>query len=393
MLSKNRVIILNDGTSLDLRKIKWGAFRRDPYAMFLLGELYFTGQGVGRNLKKSIRWLTRSVDKGNTNAMYVLSMAAREYDDEQLHSRIHEMLLESAEQGCPLSMRQLGTDYHNGDYVERDLYASRDWLTKALEADCPDTRFFLGHIYFFAEEEDLRDRDRGLELLKIDSDEGNAEASYVLAMIYREGMVSEPNQFLYTKYIHKAGDQGSGIANLIYGDMMMEGSAYVEMDREGAYLRYRTALDQGCEAATANIGMCHMFGLGTEQDNALALEYLQRGVEADSVAAMNNLAMMYANGVGVEKDGAYAVELYRMAVEKGSMNALVNLAVMYAMGNGVEQDVAKAEELLTEAAEAGIPNAQMNLEALRNGAQTTRNVISFSNGKIKGVSVEERDEE
>ena len=136
-----------------------------------------------------------------------------------------------------------------------------------------------------------------------------------------------------------------------------------------------------------------MFGLGTEQDNALALEYLQRGVEADSVAAMNNLAMMYANGVGVEKDGAYAVELYRMAVEKGSMNALVNLAVMYAMGNGVEQDVAKAEELLTEAAEAGIPNAQMNLEALRNGAQTTRNVISFSNGKIKGVSVEERDEE
>src|SRR5690606_23699055 len=45
----------------------------DGYALYSIGWLYYTGNGITKNYEKSTAWYQKAVDAGNANAMYNLA--------------------------------------------------------------------------------------------------------------------------------------------------------------------------------------------------------------------------------------------------------------------------------------------------------------------------------
>ena len=85
------------------------AEQNNATAMINLANLYEQGQGVERDLKQSIDWLTKAADLGDTRGQFQLAMA-----------------------------------YEKGLGVERDLQKAAYWLTKAAEQGDETAQFNLG---------------------------------------------------------------------------------------------------------------------------------------------------------------------------------------------------------------------------------------------------------
>ncbi len=77
-----------------------------------------------------------------------------------------------------------------------------------------------------------------------------------------------------------------------------------------------------------------------------ALEINDHLAQLGDVEAMKRLGQHYASGLGVQQDDALAVEWLRKAADAGSEDAVFSLSAMYLGGWGVTQDAFKASAML-----------------------------------------------
>lgn len=100
-------------------------------------------------------------------------------------------------------------------------------------------------------------------------------------------------------------------------------------------------------------------------DDAGAIEPLQKAYECGNIQAALLLADSYRNGEGVEKDVPKAMEIYHEVANQMNIvdhneisMAQYNLFVSYKNGEGVEKDMNKAIEWLIKSADNGCDTAQ-----------------------------------
>jgi len=96
-----------------------------------------------------------------------------------------------------------------------------------------------------------------------------------------------------------------------------------------------------------------MQGLCIDEKWQEAWEINDQLAQQGDVEAMKRLGQHYASGLGVQQDDALAVEWLRKAADAGSEDALFSLSVMYLGGWGVTQDAARAAAMLESL--AGVP--------------------------------------
>lgn len=128
---------------------------------------------------------------------------------------------------------------------------------------------------------------------------------------------------------------------------------------------FRKAVDAGIAAAMFNLGIMYAKGQGVPQDDAEAVRWYRKAADAGETAAMRNLGLMYANGQGVPQDDAEAVRWFRKSADAGCADAMFHLGLCYSEGKGVELDREKAIFWMKQAAEMGLIEAVEFLNNLR----------------------------
>lgn len=123
----------------------------------------------------------------------------------------------------------------------------------------------------------------------------------------------------------------------------------------------RAAAEPGNVQAQNFLGWFYREGLGVEQDDAEAVDWIRKCAEQGEAWCQNNLGLMFAEGRGVEQDYTEAVKWYRRAAEQNHPLAQGNLGVMYLTGHGVPADESQGVAWLHKAAEQGDANAQTKL--------------------------------
>ena len=157
---------------------------------------------------------------------------------------------------------------------------------------------------------------------------GNAEAQFVLGLMYANGQGVEQNYYLAGKM-------------------------------------YRLAATQGHSGAQTNLGSLYEECYGTGPCNAeQAANWYRRAAEQDNVIAQYNLGVLYATGRGVAKDPWTAKVLFRQASEAGYTPAQYNLAVSYENGLGGPIDLSAAYAWYDLAASRGYQAADDRRERL-----------------------------
>ena len=107
------------------------------------------------------------------------------------------------------------------------------------------------------------------------AEQGDAEAQYVLGMLYYDGKGVNQDFQLSAKWIRKAAEQGRADAQVALGDLYFEGEG-VKQDYDAAVKWYLLAAKKGNVDAQFNMGHMYEYGFGVVKDCDKAEEWYNK---------------------------------------------------------------------------------------------------------------------
>ena len=160
--------------------------------------------------------------------------------------------------------------------------------------------------------------------LKMEAEDGNAEAQYDLACYY---MPSEENDI---------------------GDISK------------SFILYKKAAQNGIKEAQYNLACFYVYGIGIDKDEDEAFIWIEKSANQGYLRAKFCLALCYEHGIGVDKDEKKAYKILK-SLENDKVDSIVQycLGIYYEKGKEIEKDKTKAFELYKSCANAGYDKAQL----------------------------------
>lgn len=138
-----------------------------------------------------------------------------------------------------------------------------------------------------------------------------------------------------------------------------------------AFEYFRQSADLGYGDAINYLGCMYLNGKGVEKDITIAVEWFQKGVEAQNHWAMYNLGRLYSIGEGVEKNEHLALDLFKKSYAVGK-----NPNAAYHVGCDLmnKKEYLEAAKLFQFSAnQTNIPESWYNLGVLFRNGNVKRN--------------------
>ena len=341
-----------DLTNTYLPIIQSAAEKGDAFAQYILGECYFSGYGVQKNINESIHWYTLSADQGQRFAQAKLGAY---YYDQNNFTKALFYFNDSAAQGYAFAQRRLGLLYYDGEGVSQNYQEAIKLFTLAANQGDMIAQYKLGHIYHNGEGVSI-DYSEAIKWFTLSAEQGYQLAQRRLAMCYFFGEGTEINYKEAYRWFILAAEQGDPGAQSILGFMYYYGEG-VNQNYSTALEWYALAAEQGDDLAQNSIGEMYYRGEGVDQDYTEALHWFKKAAEQGNSNAQCNIGIMYLFGYGVEENYDTAFDWLILAAEQGEVLAQYNVGVMYYYGLGVTSDYFESRTWLELAAEQGYENA------------------------------------
>ncbi|WP_347888499.1 SEL1-like repeat protein [Nitrosomonas europaea] len=274
-------------------------------------------------------------------------------------SNIIATLEYAADLSDTVAMNYLGSFYHQGISIEKNLEKGVYWHQRAADKGNSIAMVSLGLCYQKGKGVE-QNWDEAFRLYRQAVDLGNSQAMFNLGICYERGEGVEQNWDEAIRLYRQAVDLGNSQAMVNLGVCYKRGER-VEQNWDEAIGLYRQAVNLGDSLAMANLGSCYEKGEGVEQSWDEAVRLYRQAIKLGNSQAMFNLGLCYEIGKGVEQNWAEAVRLYRQAVDLGNSDAIINLGVCYQKGEGVEQNWAEAIRFYRQAIDLDNSQAMFNL--------------------------------
>lgn len=239
MVLSGSLALAVDGTP-DLNETLILAQNGDTDAQYLLGGIYRTGQGAGKDSKRAAFWFLRAAMGGHADAQYQLG-------------RIHE----------------------TGDGVAQDYTQALAWYGKAAEQGHPEAQ---------SHQEKIMDY---IDLVKHSASKGEVDAQCTLGDMYTKGSGVPHDEEQAATWYRQAAEQGSARGQFSLGFMYAEGKG-VPLDNHQAVAWYAKAAAQGYADAEYHLSTMYYKGKGVPPEPVTAYAWL-------SLAATQGHAIATAN--------------------------------------------------------------------------------------------------
>jgi TPR repeat protein len=282
------------------------------------------------------------------------------------------------ETGTPLAQYRYGRVLIEGKGGPQDPAGAVLWLGKAVEQNHAEAATLLARIYLSnVTGGPARDPAKAAELLKRAATRGEAQAQYLLGLLYQNGSGVEQDLETALNWFLAAAEQQNIEAQFALSGLYLNGTEATRNIDEGMrWLRtaaaegnveaqvqlalllddaanpgvkrrealdwYRRAAELGHPVAQRNLGTRYLQGDGVDPDPQEAFRWLRLAAKAGDSGAMNNLGFAFASGTGTAQDMEQAVQWYGAAAQSGLGRAMVALAQMHERGSGTIQDFDKA---------------------------------------------------
>ena len=160
-------------------------------------------------------------------------------------------------------------------------------------------------------------------------------------------------------FLRAAAEQGHAEAQLVYGQMLLDGAG-VAPDAVAALGWFTRAAGQHHAMALNMVGRCYDQGLGTGVDKGRAAACFRVAAELGLSEAMYNYATLLALGDGVAENKPAALALFERAAARGYAKAINHVGSFAEDGWVHPRDMAKATDCYRRAAEGGDFRGQFN---------------------------------
>ena len=210
--------------------------------------------------------------------------------------------------------------------------------------------------------------DTDIQILRAQSDEGNAEAKFFLGALYYSGQGVEQDFSEAVKLFKESSNSGYTSATYNLGVIYAKGRG-VDVDEDKAIKFYEKAAIGGLDRAQYVYATWLRDGKAIEKNEPLAMEFFKRSSLQNYGPGLLEVAKGYENGLSGRRDYREAVKLYRQARAHDDgkdnytyYNATYRLGLLYYKGLGVEQDKRKAIRFIREASDNNVAEAKTYLK-------------------------------
>jgi TPR repeat protein len=160
-------------------------------AQFELGERYYRGEAVPRDMAKAAEWWQAAAERGNASAQ--ASLGYMYYRGALVGERVFrddaEAILwwqKAADQGHAGAQYSLGFMYRTGQGVSRDDVKAAEWYQKAADQGHASSQYSLGFMHYRGEGVS-RDAVKAVEWYRKAALQGEEGAQYNLGLMYYRG--------------------------------------------------------------------------------------------------------------------------------------------------------------------------------------------------------------
>lgn len=166
--------------------------------------------------------------------------------------------------------------------------------------------------------------------------------------------------------------KGDADAMFMLSVLFAEGKG-VKQDAKASFEWLEKGAKAGSVRAQGTLGMYYSEGIGTAKDDALSLEWGRRAAESGHLISQFIMGVRFNTGTGVTRDGAQAAAWWNKAAARGFVRAQVMLADQLMQKAGATETAAaeasaarsEAVKWLIVASASGLPGAENLLSAAK----------------------------
>lgn len=170
------------------KQTKARADKGDAAAQLQLGNLYFSGTGVSKDLPKGAKWHRKAAEQGLATAQYQLALDYTLGEGVELDkAEAATWFRKAAEQNLVEAQVELGHCYALGDGVQANGAQAIHWFRKAVAQGSMDAEYQIGKCYLegtgFS-----RDIEEGVKWIRHAAERGFPPAQNAFGQCYEKGI-------------------------------------------------------------------------------------------------------------------------------------------------------------------------------------------------------------
>ncbi|MES2391467.1 MAG: tetratricopeptide repeat protein [Acidobacteriota bacterium] len=233
------------GEVSNLAALQKQAASGDPEAAFQLGEAYWIGTTIPKDLALAQQWMDKASAAGSLEAQLFLGMALYTgYNIPKDHARAaHYLQLAAdktpAEPVAALAQYTLATMYQQGDALPQSTPKAIHYYQLAIAANSSAAAFDLGTLYFNGTGT-KPDKDTACDLFQQAGQQGHVPSIAALAFCYEQGQGREKDHSRALELYKLAGDAGNFLASAKAANLYLERKKLSE-----AYAWFRISQSEG----------------------------------------------------------------------------------------------------------------------------------------------------
>jgi tetratricopeptide (TPR) repeat protein len=169
-----------------------------------IGNSYYYGHGVERNIDTALEWYTKAAEKGHALAQHKVGVIHHEKGQ---HVEAFKWFKKAAIQGIIQAEYNLGKCYEDGLGVDKNIPKAVKWYTKAAEQGHAPAQNKVGCIHH-----DKEQYDEAFKWYMKAANQGFTDAEINLGIYYEDGLGVEKNIPEAIKWYAKAAEKGDTYA-------------------------------------------------------------------------------------------------------------------------------------------------------------------------------------
>lgn len=296
------------------------------YGSYSCGFILMRGTSdVPRDIEKSLSLFQLAVDQNYKAANRDLARYYYSQNTEDGHRKALDYYLQYIEYRPKDTdaLLHIGLIYEIGIGAPRNIDLARKYYERAAEEDHTGMAYnFLGGTFMVAEETDSNER-KAVYYLQKAIELGNAEAMSRICFYLHNGRGGlQPDIHKEIELLTNASKQGYHEATYRLGVLFENGGDGIEKNAELSIKYFQQAADNGVLAAINKIGELYLFGEVIPANMSKAIAYFNSASEKGYGRASYWLGRLHADGIGqLEKDTRKAIAYYQKAIEQGYEDA------------------------------------------------------------------------
>lgn len=357
------------GYDYDFDSTQTKAENGDPEAQFTLGYIYYHGCNpndnqspyvlltnieVPQNIEKAFKWLSRSADKNNPNAEYLLAtMYQKSEGTTQNYDQAIKLLIKSAKQNNTDALMALGNMYYDGSLGVKQSYTDsfknyeqaangRTWYLFAGTTPENRAEYLLANMYFDGKgtkqnyvkamkyyKQSIENISKGITENTPEDKKWLYNACYKIGYLYDNGLGVDADSDSALRWYTTASNGGNADATYAIGLQYEKAN-----DNQKAQEYFSTAYDAGISKAESKLDSYGIFLYGYKQYNKGnfngAITNFKKSIDMGSKDGIPEtyLGHIYRNGYGVTKNNMEALHWYQQGRDKGNTTSSQSIQEM-----------------------------------------------------------------